>query len=66
MKRAYTRADVIAELRRELGVRRRVYPGWVRNGKHTQQMADERLELMQMAIELLSVGMEKVEQTSLF
>jgi hypothetical protein len=32
--------------RRELDMRRRVYPRWVANGKMTQDQADREIELM--------------------
>ena len=35
-----TLTDQIAAARRELGMRRRVYPRWVTNGKMTQATAD--------------------------
>lgn len=42
--------QTINELKRELGVRRGVYPGWVANGKLTQQAADYRIACIEEAI----------------
>jgi hypothetical protein len=59
------RSEAVQELQRELGMRRRLYPGWVANGKLSQATADKRISLLLAAIELLSVGLDHVEQKSL-
>ena len=44
--------DVVAalkEINRELGVRKGVYPKWVKDGKLTQSLAAERIHLMEVA-----------------
>ena len=37
----------IACVRREVGMRRRVYPRWVASGKMTQEEADRQVEAME-------------------
>lgn len=43
-------ADVVAELRRELAMRQRVYPRWVASGKLTAKDMDRRIALLEEAI----------------
>lgn len=43
-------ADQIACLERELGMRRRVYPGLVRGGRMTQEAADLEMARMKAAL----------------
>lgn len=45
-QREITLMDMIAEVRRELAMRGRVYPGWVRKGMITQTQADRQMDLM--------------------
>ena len=45
-----TLRDQITELRRELSVRRRVFPGWVASGKLSAEEADRRVERMEGAL----------------
>jgi len=45
--------DVIVELKRELLMREKLYPGWVRDGKLSQKTADRRILAMVRAIELI-------------
>lgn len=49
----FTLADQIAELKRELALRRRVYPRWVENGKLSYEMSTHRIGAMQAAVETL-------------
>ncbi len=42
-----TPEQVLAELRRELGVRKSVYPNWVRDGKLSQKTAAHRIEAIE-------------------
>lgn len=44
---------MVAEARRELGMRRKAYPRWVANGRMTQAQADERIELQQAIVDKL-------------
>lgn len=37
----------ISELRREIETRRRVYPGWVQNGRLSKQDADYRISVLE-------------------
>jgi hypothetical protein len=39
----------IACLRREVGLRKRVYPRWIQNGRMTQEQADSQIEAMEAA-----------------
>ena len=45
--RNFTASDKLAAVRREIGMRRRVYPRWVINGKMTQAKADEETAVME-------------------
>lgn len=45
--------QVLAELRRELGMRRSLYPRWVAQGKLTQATADHRIEAIERTIEII-------------
>lgn len=40
-------ADKLACIRREIGMRKRVYPRWVAGGKMTQAKADAEISLME-------------------
>lgn len=51
----------VAEIRRELGMRRRKYPEWVAAGRMTQAQADERLDAMTAALETIE-GLRKAEK----
>jgi len=44
--RPITTEDKRAVLRREIAMRRRVYPGWVRAGRMTQAEADREMAVM--------------------
>jgi hypothetical protein len=46
-------ADVVAELRRELAMRQRVYPRWVASGKLTATDMQRRISLLEAAIALI-------------
>lgn len=37
----------LAEVRREIGLRKRVYPRWVKDGRMTQVAADEQIAAME-------------------
>ena len=43
----------VAEVRRELGMRRRKYPEWVAAGRMTRGQAEERLEAMEAVLATL-------------
>lgn len=53
MTATYTLDQQIAELRRELGFRPRVYGRWVSERKMTQAQCDERIGRMQAAVATL-------------
>jgi hypothetical protein len=61
----YTIKEIISELRRELAMRRRVFPDWVRSGRLKQIDADRRIELMEAAISFIEDN-DKPDQQSLF
>lgn len=42
---------VVEELRRELGMRQRLYPQWVRQGRMTKEQMDHRVTCFILAIE---------------
>lgn len=48
-----TRNDAIAELKRELAIRKGVYPKWVANGRMKQEDADRYVARMTKALHLL-------------
>ena len=43
----FTAADKLAAVRREITMRRRVYPRWVLSGKMTQAKADGEIAVME-------------------
>lgn len=48
-----THDEVLKELKRELGMRRKLYPNWVQQGKLSQQTADHRIDAIEYAIDVL-------------
>lgn len=42
----FTDTEKAAEARREVKMRRRVYPGWVAMGRQTQEQADRHIAIM--------------------
>ena len=54
--------DQLACARRELALRRQVYPVWVKSGKLTSNAAETELERMQAIVETLDklLGLEEV------
>ncbi len=59
----------VAEVRREVGLRRRVYPRWVSQGKMTQVEADRRIEAMeavQKTLENLRDSVARMQKPDLF
>ena len=57
--------DVVAalkEINRELGVRKGVYPKWVKDGKLTQSLASERIHLMEVASRTLDHVVNSMSQ----
>ena len=45
--RIFTAADKLSAVRREITMRRRVYPRWVENNRMTQSKADEEIAVME-------------------
>lgn len=54
-----TLADQITEVRRELDMRRALYPGWIRSGRLAQSTADQRMLAMEAVLETLKRLEEK-------
>ncbi len=50
----YDVKELIEEARRELAMRRRFYPKWVRAGRIKQQDADRRIDLMEAIVRRLT------------
>lgn len=50
---AITIADQIAAVTREIGMRNRVYPRWVQDGKMSQAKADYEIKAMEAVLETL-------------
>lgn len=48
-----TLGEQVAEIGRELGLRRGVYPKWVADGKLSQALADRQIECMDAAYKTL-------------
>lgn len=44
---------VLEELKRELAMRRNVFPAWVKNGRLDQATADHRIRCLQEAIKMI-------------
>ncbi len=49
----HTYEEMIAEVRRELAIRRRVYPKFVSAGRITQEQANESMARMESVLDLL-------------
>ena len=62
-----TKSEVLAELRRELVTRQRLYPDWVSKGKIPRSTATHRIATLEQAIKWIEV-IEDTEplQTKLF
>lgn len=45
--------NALTELKRELGIRKVLYPDWVRKGQISDRVANHRIEALQDAIELI-------------
>ncbi len=48
-----THAEILQEIGRELAKRRDVFPRWVKEGKLSQKLADERINRLQAAYEYI-------------
>ncbi|MBK6800322.1 MAG: hypothetical protein IPG83_02225 [Novosphingobium sp.] len=48
--RIFTADEKLAAVRRDLNMRRRVYPRWVSNGKMNQAKADEETAVMEAIV----------------
>jgi len=51
--------EQIRAVEREIAMRRRVYPAWIRNGRMTQRKADDEIAAMRAVLETLC----KVQQS---
>lgn len=60
-----TLEESISELQRELQIRTRCYPGWVRDGKLTRTDATDRAERLEAALGFLEASLAEHEQNKL-
>jgi hypothetical protein len=56
--------DILQELRRELAMRRKLYPKWVSTGRLPKATAEHRMAVLESAIELIE-STEPQQQTLL-
>ncbi len=63
-----TLQDAIKEIRREILMRERLYPGWITSGKLSKAAAERQLARMKYTLELLEgkQGEQPGQQTELF
>ena len=54
----------LAELERELGVRKNIYPRWVQEGKLKQQQADHRIHVLEDIKEVVRAARQAKQMTS--
>ncbi|WP_400194074.1 hypothetical protein [Hymenobacter sp. B81] len=59
--------DVLTELKRELAMRHRHYPDWVRQGKHglTREIAALRIAVLERAIQMLEAQVPQQQSLEL-
>ena len=57
-----TLVDQIAEVRREIGQRKRAYPRWIAGGTLKQHTADQRMSAMRAALHTLETLLEAQKQ----
>jgi len=62
----FTLEEQIAEVQREIGLRRACYPAWVKNGKLTQAEASRQLQVMVEVLKTLRRIDVEQRQMSLF
>lgn len=58
-----TLTEQLACVRRELALRKNVYPGWVRNGRMTRDKAHHEIECMASVVETIE-KMKNLEEVS--
>lgn len=63
--RKATAKEVLTELKRELTIRKRLYPEWEKSGKIHKAVADQRVAAMQQAIADLEIYYGSGEQERL-
>ncbi len=63
-----TMQDAIKEIRREIQMRERLYPGWITSGKLSKAVAERQLARMKFALEVLEGKQKETpgRQTELF
>ena len=60
-------AEQIAEVKREIAMRKRVYPKWVATGRMTQEQADKQIAAMEAALGTLELWrIASIAQAQLF
>lgn len=57
-----TRDEIVAELTRELQMRRSVFPRWVEAGKITQKQSDERTDRLQAVLDYVIENWPRSQQ----
>ena len=57
-----TTPELIKEAERELALRQRVYPEWVKKGRLKQPLADRRIELMAAIVSALHRSQSQTEE----
>ena len=56
--------DMVAEIDREVALRRRVYPGWIKGGKITQETADRRIAVLEATSAYLRLSVDTLDQAN--
>lgn len=51
--RTYSKYEIIAELKREIGMRRKLYTSWIATGRITLRDAADRIRLLEEALRSL-------------
>lgn len=58
--------EQFASVEREVRMRRRVYPGWIRAGKMTEEKAEHEIRAMEAVLETLRPMLPAPAQSALF
>ena len=61
---AYTLDEQYLEVQREIAIRKRVYPGWVENGRLTDEKATRQLGCMEAVLETVRKARQAEAMTS--
>ena len=52
----YHRTEILSELRREYSWRKRLYPGWVKQGRLDARQAEKQMQILDQAIQEYARG----------